>query len=271
MLSTFPATNMSFDPFFSNPLPPFEGGFTSWDFPESAFDDFPAQLDQQPVLSPLQEPVISNSGSESDNSNSNQNPVNSNSGSDEPSRKRTRPVSESGMDEPDPNQAVSLPAVDERKRRRMISNRESARRSRMRKQKHLENLRNQVNRLRLGNRELLNRFRFVSHHCHLVQSDNERLRAESSLLRQRLWDIRQNYVVTTGGAGVVLPVLGETTLEKCTAERAMAMVELRSSAGFCPVRGVRFALLSLAPTPNKLSAAARKAVSGEERQRRCSR
>ncbi|XP_031109581.1 bZIP transcription factor 44 [Ipomoea triloba] len=193
MLSTFPATNMSFDPFFSNPLPPFEGGFTSWDFPESAFDDFPAQLDQQPVLSPLQEPVISNSGSESDNSN--QNPDNSNSGSEEPSRKRTRPVSESGMDEPDPNQAVSLPAVDERKRRRMISNRESARRSRMRKQKHLENLRNQVNRLRLGNRELLNRFRFVSHHCHLVQSDNERLRAESSLLRQRLWDIRQVLLV----------------------------------------------------------------------------
>lgn len=190
MLSTFPATNMSFDPFFSNSLLPFEGGFTSsWGFPETAFDDFPPQENQQPVLSPnpspVQEPVISNSGSESDNSNSN--PNLDNSGSDEPTRKRTRTVADSGLED--------VSAIDERKRRRMISNRESARRSRMRKQKHLENLRNQVNRLRVGNRELTNRVRFVTHHCHLVQSDNERLRAESAVLRQRLWDIRQVLLV----------------------------------------------------------------------------
>ncbi|CAN0917764.1 bZIP transcription factor 44 [Linum grandiflorum] len=82
-------------------------------------------------------------------------------------------------------------AMDERKRRRMISNRESARRSRMRKQRHLENLRNQLSRLRLENRELTNRLRFISYHCHLVRTDNDRLRSEHSMLRRKLSNIRQ--------------------------------------------------------------------------------
>lgn len=82
----------------------------------------------------------------------------------------------------------SDPVVDERKRRRMISNRESARRSRMRKQKHLENLRAQVNRLRVENRELKNRLRLASHHCHLVQTENHRLQSEELHLRRKLSD-----------------------------------------------------------------------------------
>ncbi|CAN1815317.1 bZIP transcription factor 44 [Linum perenne] len=76
--------------------------------------------------------------------------------------------------------------VDERKRRRMVSNRESARRSRMRKQKHLENLRNRVNRLRVENRELSDRFRFVSYHLNRVRADTERLRSEHLMLRHKL-------------------------------------------------------------------------------------
>ncbi|KAK8480475.1 hypothetical protein V6N13_126931 [Hibiscus sabdariffa] len=156
MLSTIPANFSSgslvdYDPFLS-----FEGGFTPpWDCSE--------------LFSTTQSIEPAGSGSGSDETNQNQ--TNSNTSSDEP------------------NQPLSV--LDERKRRRMISNRESARRSRMRKQKHLENLRNQVTRLRVENQKLNNGLRFVLYHCHRVRTDNDRLRSEYSMLRQKLSDIRQ--------------------------------------------------------------------------------
>ncbi|XP_077233478.1 basic leucine zipper 4-like [Tasmannia lanceolata] len=107
-------------------------------------------------------------------------PVSSNSGSDESNRVLTNRV----QVEP-----------DERKKRRMISNRESARRSRLRKQKHLEDLRNQVNRLRTENREITNRFGSISQHLHLVRRENDRLLSESAVLRQRLSFFRRILVL----------------------------------------------------------------------------
>lgn len=83
------------------------------------------------------------------------------------------------------------PIIDERKRRRMISNRESARRSRMRKQKHLENLRFQVNRFRIQNRELNNKLQFLVHHCNRVSTENQWLRSEQTQLRQKLHNLTQ--------------------------------------------------------------------------------
>ncbi|KAL4568796.1 hypothetical protein LXL04_024412 [Taraxacum kok-saghyz] len=85
--------------------------------------------------------------------------------------------------------------MDERKKRRMISNRESARRSRMRKQKHLENLRNQLNRLKTNNREVANRLRVVNLHGKLVREENRRLRSESMMLQQKLSDIRRQLLL----------------------------------------------------------------------------
>ncbi|KAI3704610.1 hypothetical protein L1987_74835 [Smallanthus sonchifolius] len=85
--------------------------------------------------------------------------------------------------------------IDDRKQRRMISNRESARRSRMRKQKHLENLRNLVNRHKIGNREVMNRLRFVSRQEQTLRQENERLRSELGMLRQKLWDLHQVMLV----------------------------------------------------------------------------
>lgn len=80
-------------------------------------------------------------------------------------------------------------SVDERKYRRMLSNRESARRSRWRKKRHLENLTSQVNRLRLENRNLKNRLGLVAHQCHVAWTENDGLRSESLALWARLSDL----------------------------------------------------------------------------------
>ncbi|KAG2706834.1 hypothetical protein I3843_05G108800 [Carya illinoinensis] len=77
-----------------------------------------------------------------------------------------------------------LSIIDERKQRRMISNRESARRSRMRKQKHLDELWSQVVRLRTENHNLIEKLNHVTE-CHdKVLQENARLKEETSDLRQ---------------------------------------------------------------------------------------
>ncbi|PON40357.1 Basic-leucine zipper transcription factor [Trema orientale] len=80
--------------------------------------------------------------------------------------------------------------IDERRQRRMISNRESARRSRMRKQKHLDELWSQVVRLRNENHGLIDKLNHVSE-CHdRVLQENARLKEEASDLRQMLTDLQ---------------------------------------------------------------------------------
>ncbi|GFP99946.1 basic leucine zipper 43 [Phtheirospermum japonicum] len=195
MLSTFLAT-FSSESLLGDPFPLFEPGFPTWENHEPVFPFHlpPPQEDDPVVFTPQSshEPVSSGS----DTSNPAPSP-----GSGEPIRDYTKNLS-SGSDELDRMKSNSKGSgcggtsllgttIDERKRRRMISNRESARRSRMRKQKHVDNLRNQVNRLKVENRELMNRLRWVVHHTRLFWTENEYLRSESVVLRQRLWDIRQ--------------------------------------------------------------------------------
>ncbi|CAI9785323.1 unnamed protein product [Fraxinus pennsylvanica] len=80
--------------------------------------------------------------------------------------------------------------IDERKQRRMISNRESARRSRMRKQRHLDELWAQVLRLRTEKNNLIDKLNHVSE-CHdRVLQENERLKEEASDLRDMLIDLQ---------------------------------------------------------------------------------
>ncbi|KAI4383452.1 hypothetical protein MLD38_009286 [Melastoma candidum] len=97
---------------------------------------------------------------------------------------------------PNCNSAVSLehssPAVtvmDERKRRRMLSNRESARRSRVRRQKHLESVRDQVNRLRLENQEISTRLTMILYHGRCLGFENSQLRSDNLNLRQKLSEV----------------------------------------------------------------------------------
>ncbi|KAK4341106.1 hypothetical protein RND71_039607 [Anisodus tanguticus] len=154
-------------------------GFTLWDCFEPAFMSSEQGVESVFSPSPTPEQVISHdSGSGSDKSKPDS--PNSSFGSDEPN-----------VNNDSPNFGYDDLAINERKRKRMISNRESARRSRMRKQKHLENLRNQANRLKVENRDLTNRVHLVTDHCQLVQRNNDMLQTESVLLYQRLESIRE--------------------------------------------------------------------------------
>ncbi|PRQ53232.1 putative transcription factor bZIP family [Rosa chinensis] len=95
--------------------------------------------------------------------------------------------SNSTSDEADEQQ---LSLINERKQRRMISNRESARRSRMRKQKHLDELWSQVVWLRNENHQLVDKLNHVSESHDRVLQENAQLKEEASELRQMLSDLQ---------------------------------------------------------------------------------
>ncbi|XP_010531056.1 PREDICTED: bZIP transcription factor 2-like [Tarenaya hassleriana] len=77
-------------------------------------------------------------------------------------------------------------AVDERKRKRMVSNRESARRSRMRKQKHMDDLTAQINQLTNENRQIMTSLDVTSRLYMTIQAENSVLNAQLSELNTRL-------------------------------------------------------------------------------------
>lgn len=77
-------------------------------------------------------------------------------------------------------------AMDERKRKRMISNRESARRSRERKQKLLEDYQDEANRLRNENRRLSENIRVREEGFNANEAANGVLRAQTQELTDQL-------------------------------------------------------------------------------------
>ncbi|EYU32895.1 hypothetical protein ABFS82_03G063200 [Erythranthe guttata] len=99
--------------------------------------------------------------------------------------------------------------MDQRKRKRMLSNRESARRSRMRKQKHLDDLMAQVNQLKRENGQILTSVNVTNQHYVHVEADNSVLRAQMMELTHRLQSLNEilNYInssaeiAAAGGGG----------------------------------------------------------------------
>jgi chromosome segregation ATPase len=81
--------------------------------------------------------------------------------------------------------------MDQRKRKRMISNRESARRSRMRKQKHLDDLVSQVSKLRKENQEILTSVNITTQQCLSVEAENSVLKAQMNELSNRMESLNE--------------------------------------------------------------------------------
>ncbi|KAJ9564083.1 hypothetical protein OSB04_000049 [Centaurea solstitialis] len=102
--------------------------------------------------------------------------------------------SNSTSDEADVEQ---LSLINERKQRRMISNRESARRSRMRKQKHLDELWSQVMWLRNENHQLVDKLNKFSETHEQVLQENVQLKEEASELRTMVAKLQLNGTYST--------------------------------------------------------------------------
>ncbi|KAA0065209.1 bZIP transcription factor 53 [Cucumis melo var. makuwa] len=91
--------------------------------------------------------------------------------------------------------------MDQRKRKRMQSNRESARRSRMRKQQHLDELMAQVTQLKKDNAQILSNINITSQLYMNVEAENSILKAQMAELTQRLQSLEEiaNCINNTGG------------------------------------------------------------------------
>ncbi|MBA0815540.1 hypothetical protein Gohar_000304 [Gossypium harknessii] len=76
--------------------------------------------------------------------------------------------------------------MEERKRKRKVSNRESARRSRMRKKKHLDDLTAELTQLREDNHQILLSLNITSQRYLHVEAENSVLRAQTNELSCRL-------------------------------------------------------------------------------------
>ncbi|XP_038897069.1 bZIP transcription factor 11-like [Benincasa hispida] len=81
--------------------------------------------------------------------------------------------------------------MDQRKRKRMQSNRESARRSRMRKQQHLDGLMAQVSQLRDNKNQMISRIHLTTQLFLNIEAENSVLKAQILELTHRLESLNQ--------------------------------------------------------------------------------
>lgn len=91
--------------------------------------------------------------------------------------------------------------MDQRKRKRMISNRESARRSRMRKQKHLDDLTAQVAQLRRENNQIITGISITTQQYLNVEGENSILRAQLAELSHRMESLNEIVSFLNAGNG----------------------------------------------------------------------
>ncbi|KAJ9187870.1 hypothetical protein P3X46_003285 [Hevea brasiliensis] len=122
--------------------------------------------------------------------------------------------------------------VDERKRKRMISNRESARRSRMRKQKQMEDLVNELTLLQNENGRLRQNINDNTQRYVEMESANSVLRARAMELTERLRSLNSvlQIVEEVSGFAVEIPEIPDPLLKPwqlpCPVQPIMASADI---------------------------------------------
>ncbi|KAK8565544.1 hypothetical protein V6N13_020642 [Hibiscus sabdariffa] len=122
--------------------------------------------------------------------------------------------------------------IDEKKRKRMLSNRESARRSRMRKQKQLGDLAEEVSALQKEKSQVSERISVAAQRYIEMQSANNILRAQAMELTDRLRSLNSvlHIVEEVGGYDVVIPEIPDPLLEPwqlpCPIQPIIASVDM---------------------------------------------
>ncbi|KAM7264196.1 hypothetical protein ACFE04_001879 [Oxalis oulophora] len=97
--------------------------------------------------------------------------------------------------------------MDERKRKRKLSNRESARRSRIKKQNQLEEMMAQISQLRKENEQIFNRMNLTTDLYVNIESENSVLRAQMNELENRLNSLNEiGSFLNNGGGGFHHPI-----------------------------------------------------------------
>uniref|UniRef100_A0A5B7AXR1 Putative ocs element-binding factor 1-like n=1 Tax=Davidia involucrata TaxID=16924 RepID=A0A5B7AXR1_DAVIN len=96
--------------------------------------------------------------------------------------------------------------MDERKRKRMISNRESARRSRMRKELHMKDLNNQISNFKNSNSKIVQEMNAVRQLYAAVEDENRSLRAELAELRNKLESLEMILSYVRGASGCSMDI-----------------------------------------------------------------
>ncbi|KAM0947594.1 putative transcription factor bZIP family [Dioscorea sansibarensis] len=105
--------------------------------------------------------------------------------------------------------------IDERKRKRMLSNRESARRSRMKKQQHLDDLISQATQLKNENSQILMQINLLTQQFSKVDMDNTVLRTQVMELTDRLQSLNSvlRFVEEFSGMAMDIPEIPDPLLK----------------------------------------------------------
>ncbi|KAJ0976372.1 hypothetical protein J5N97_018337 [Dioscorea zingiberensis] len=105
--------------------------------------------------------------------------------------------------------------MEQRKRKRMLSNRDSARRSRMKKQQHLDDLINQVSHLKNENVQILMQVDLIKQQYLIMDSENSVLRTEIMDLTERLTSLNSvlHFVEEFSGMAIDIPKIPDPLLK----------------------------------------------------------